>query len=241
MGIIRGEIGLLKMKELLKKQLAEAIATAGYFHKEQRDRNNEIYIMHPLRIMFQMESYEEKIVAILHDVVEDTECSMEYLAEKVSSAEIVQALEAISRRENEEYFVYIHRVKQNSLAKSVKIKDLMDNLSRKGASVSLRHRYYKALEILCANSELPKNIERIAEFYGVEVYIDRLLPEVEYLEVNYQDEVVLKFSLEKEQLLELGEYAFVERIFMMWFREHRHQLLRMIENMEYYLLPEWEL
>ena len=51
----------------MKNQLDIAIKLAGYYHSGQRDKNDEIYILHPLRIMFQMHTYEEKIVAVLNN------------------------------------------------------------------------------------------------------------------------------------------------------------------------------
>lgn len=135
-------------EETLKEQLEIAIDIMAHFHKGQRDKNNDVYMMHPLRIMLQMESHEEKIVAVLHDVLEDTKCNMEYIMQKIDNKEIIDALYSITRKTDEKYFDYIRRVSKNKIAKEVKIKDLQDNLSRKGASQSLIRRYEKALKIL---------------------------------------------------------------------------------------------
>lgn len=94
-------------------------------------------------------SHEEKIVAVLHDVLEDTSCTETYLEGVLESDELLDAVKAITRNPNEKYFAYINRVKENSLARTVKIADLTDNLSRDGISSSLRERYEKSLGILC--------------------------------------------------------------------------------------------
>lgn len=93
-----------------------------------------------------------KIIALLHDVVEDEKASFEEIKNKyVLSEEIMIALNAITRRKNEKYFDYINRVKANELGSKVKIADLLDNINRNKddkAFNSLRKRYYKALNIL---------------------------------------------------------------------------------------------
>ena len=132
----------------LKDLLSDAIGIATAFHAGQRDKNDEIYILHPLRVMLQMDTYEEKIVAVLHDVLEDTDCTIESLQDRGFSEEIILALNAITRKIDEKYIEYIERVKNNELARKVKIKDLMDNLSREGTSEGLQKRYRQALDIL---------------------------------------------------------------------------------------------
>ena len=132
----------------LKDLLSNAIGIANSFHAGQRDKNDEIYILHPLRVMLQMDTYEEKIVAVLHDVLEDTDCTIESLQDRGFSEEIILALNAITRKIDEKYIEYIERVKNNELARKVKIKDLMDNLSREGTSEGLQKRYRQALDIL---------------------------------------------------------------------------------------------
>lgn len=81
-------------------------------------------------------------------VVEDTECTLEILQEKLGNLYVVEAIDAITRRNDESYFSYIERVSKNPIAKQIKIWDLRDNLSRRGASLKLQERYKKALEFL---------------------------------------------------------------------------------------------
>ncbi len=225
------------MEEFMKNQLDIAIKLASYYHNGQRDKNNEIYILHPLRIMFQMDTYKEKIVAVLHDIIEDTECTIDILRENGFSEEIITALKAITRKEDEQYIQYIYRVEKNSIASNVKIKDLVDNLSRKGADVSLRYRYMQALSILC-KEEMPTKKVVIADFDGMEVYVDLLWPEIECLCINYQEEIILQFRLDKEVFCYLDEYKYIEPVFMEWYSEHKKVIEYMIERGKYYRLPD---
>lgn len=225
------------MEEHMKNQLDIAIKLASYYHSGQRDKNDEIYILHPLRIMFQVDTYEEKIVAVLHDILEDTECTVDILREKGFSEEIITALIAITRKKDEQYIPYIYRVEENSIASNIKIKDLVDNLSRKGAAVSLRYRYMQALSILC-KEEIPTNKVVIADFDGMEVYVDLLWPEIEGLCINYQEEIILRFRLDKEVFCYLDEYKYIEPVFMEWYSENKKEIADMMESGQYYRLPD---
>ena len=84
-------------------------------------------------------------VAYLHDVVEDTQFTIDDLKKQFGSV-IVNAVDAITRRDGEKYFDYIRRLSSNPIAKRVKIADLQENLSQ--GDLSLSTRYYKALKML---------------------------------------------------------------------------------------------
>lgn len=92
------------------------------------------------------------ILSLLHDVVEDGKSTYEELKARYElSNDVITALNAITRRPGEEYFVYIDRVKANSLATKVKMMDLLDNIHRNQKDHSfdsLRKRYRKAFKIL---------------------------------------------------------------------------------------------
>lgn len=125
-----------------------SLATTAYNANNQTDKNGQPYITHPLRVMGKMETTEEKIVAVLHDVLEDCPEREIEVRDLIQDEEIWTALQAITRQKSETYFAYINRVKTNPLATKVKIADLQDNLSRPGAEESLYDRYRKALSIL---------------------------------------------------------------------------------------------
>lgn len=110
--------------------LEKAIHIAVEAHRGQVDKAGKPYILHPLRVMFSGKNEDEMILGILHDVVEDTPVSLEMLEKEGFSETILSALDAISKREGEEYPDFIERVCQNPLAARVKLNDLHDNLNR---------------------------------------------------------------------------------------------------------------
>ena len=109
--------------------LDKAIEIATEAHKGQLDKSGKDYIGHPLRVMGMGKTEEEKIVGVLHDVIEDTDWTFEALAEEGFSKEIINALRCVTKiSENENYDDFIERVKKNPLAVAVKINDLSDNM-----------------------------------------------------------------------------------------------------------------
>ena len=109
--------------------LQRAIEIATEAHKGQVDKSGKEYIGHPMRVMEMGKTEEEKIVGVLHDVIEDTDWTFEALAEEGFSKEVIDALRCITKlSENENYDDFIERVKKNPLAVAVKINDLSDNM-----------------------------------------------------------------------------------------------------------------
>lgn len=107
-----------------KIRLAEIIATGA--HYGQVDKGGEAYINHPATVAMYVNTKDEKIVAWLHDVVEDTDVTISDI-KNMFGTKIAQAVDAITRRDNEDRSVYLERVKANKIAKSVKIADLTHN------------------------------------------------------------------------------------------------------------------
>lgn len=108
--------------------LPDAIALAAHAHYGQKEKNGKPYLFHPLRLMMKMRSEAEMIVAVLHDVVEDTDVTLEDLRNKGYSTEVVKAIDCLTQRGGGSYDQYISRIKSNDLARRVKIADLEDNL-----------------------------------------------------------------------------------------------------------------
>lgn len=109
--------------------LQRAIEIATEAHQGQFDKAGRDYIGHPLRVMEMGKTEEEKIVGVLHDVIEDTDWTFEKLAEEGFSDEVIAALRCVTKlSENENYDDFIERVKKNPLATAVKINDLTDNM-----------------------------------------------------------------------------------------------------------------
>ena len=112
----------------MQEMLEQAIIFATDAHKGQVDKAQMPYILHPLRVMNLVDTIEEKIVAVLHDVIEDTDTTREELLEFLNE-ELVDSIVALSKGENEEYEKYLIRVKNNKIARKVKLADLKDNMN----------------------------------------------------------------------------------------------------------------
>ncbi|MDY0236199.1 MAG: GTP pyrophosphokinase [Gudongella sp.] len=134
--------------------LGKAIDISFNAHKGQYDKAGKPYASHPIYVACKMKTDKEKIVALLHDVLEDTEITVEYLIQEGYTGEIIEAIIAITRENAEDYFQYIKRVKQNPLAKKVKIEDLKHNMDISRINEPTQRdlerveRYKKALVIL---------------------------------------------------------------------------------------------
>jgi (p)ppGpp synthase/HD superfamily hydrolase len=110
--------------------LERAIEIAVEAHKGVLDKGGSPYVLHPLRMMFAVTTDEEKIVAVLHDVVEDGEdWDFDRLEKEGFSTEILNALRSVTKiTENEDYDDFIERALRNPIGRQVKIADLKDNL-----------------------------------------------------------------------------------------------------------------
>ena len=108
--------------------LALAIAIANQAHAGQLDKAGKPYISHPLTVMAQMDTLESKIVAVLHDAIEDSDLKIEDLVEQGFPEFITDAIAAITKLEGEPYEGYILRVKSNAIARKVKIADVTHNM-----------------------------------------------------------------------------------------------------------------
>jgi hypothetical protein len=109
--------------------LERAIEIATEAHRGQFGKAGNDYVGHPLRVMAAGKTTEEKIVGVLHDVVEDTDWTFERLAAEGFSVEVIEALRCVTKlSENEPYDKFIARVKENPLAVAVKLNDLSDNM-----------------------------------------------------------------------------------------------------------------
>jgi (p)ppGpp synthase/HD superfamily hydrolase len=116
---------------MAKPTLEDAIALAVKVHRGQVDKGDQPYILHPLRVMFRLETDEERIVAVLHDVVEDSDTTLKDLREMGYSKKIVEAIDHLTRREDESYDEFVERAAANPLACRVKLADLEDNMDIK--------------------------------------------------------------------------------------------------------------
>lgn len=106
----------------------KALQIAVRAHKGQKDKAGHDYILHPIRVSERCDDPRAKIVALLHDTIEDTDVTADYLREEGFTEEIVEAVLAVTRREGEEYNDYVRRAAQNELGRMVKRADLEDNM-----------------------------------------------------------------------------------------------------------------
>ena len=108
--------------------ISKAELIAKMAHAGQVDKAGEPYFNHPKRVANNFAGEEEVIVALLHDVVEDTDITLEHLKAEGFSDTVLEALDAITKREGESYDDFINRVKENPIALVVKLADLKDNM-----------------------------------------------------------------------------------------------------------------
>ena len=108
--------------------LERALAIALEAHRGQKDRHGAPYILHPLRVMCRMRTDPQRIVAVLHDVVEDSDWTLDQLRREGFSEEIVHAVDCLTKRPGEPYDETIRRAASHPLARAVKLADLEDNM-----------------------------------------------------------------------------------------------------------------
>jgi len=109
--------------------LHRAIEIAVIAHGNQMDKSGMLYILHPLRIMLQAQTEEEKILGAIHDVVEDVEeWTLERFRQEGFSERIISCLDNLTRRQDETYAEFIERCCQDILSIRVKLNDIADNM-----------------------------------------------------------------------------------------------------------------
>ena len=139
--------------------LERAIGIAVQAHKGTSDKGGSPYILHPLAVMHNLDTDDEKIVGVLHDVVEDTQWTFEKLLDEGFSVTVVDALRSVTKQEGgEDYFDFIQRAKKNPLGRKVKIADIQHNMDVTRIKVisdkdaTRLNKYKKALEILISDN-----------------------------------------------------------------------------------------
>lgn len=137
-----------------QSQSEKAYEIAKRAHLGQVDKAGEDYIKHPEKVASFVETDEEKAVAYLHDVIEDTELTLEDLHEYEFSKEVIEAVDIITKKKGEDYRNYLNSVKKNKLARAVKLADLRHNsdLTRltkvTEKDIERKEKYQKAIDFL---------------------------------------------------------------------------------------------
>lgn len=135
-------------------QSEKAYEIAKKAHLGQVDKAGEAYIKHPEKVASFVKTDEEKAVAYLHDVIEDTELTLENLYEYDFSKEVIEAVDIITKKRGEDYQSYLNSVKKNKLARAVKLADLRHNsdLTRltkvTEKDIERKEKYQKAIDFL---------------------------------------------------------------------------------------------
>ena len=123
-------------------------------HKEQPDKSGMPYVFHPFHLAEQMETEETTIVALLHDVIEDTSYTIEDLTKMGFEKEITDAIALMTHADDVDYMEYVSAIKNNPIAKAVKLADLrhnsdltrLDTIDEK--ALKRIQKYRKAIELL---------------------------------------------------------------------------------------------
>ena len=129
--------------------IEKSIEIALYAYKGLKDKAGNTYILHPLRIMAKVESIDEKCVAILHDVIEDSDYTAEDLLNEGMPTSVVDAVVALTKVKGEDYDSYMERIKRNLIATKIKCIDIEDNIN-----------------ILRLNSISDEDLERVAKYHN---------------------------------------------------------------------------
>lgn len=108
--------------------LEDAIWLAVQAHRGQVDKAGSPYVLHALRVMLRLDGEAARIAGVLHDVIEDTDCTLDQLRELGYSPAVLDALDRLTHRPGDAYDAYIDRVEASPLARAVKLADLEDNL-----------------------------------------------------------------------------------------------------------------
>lgn len=136
--------------------LLKAATVAARVHQHQLRKDDTPYVAHCIRVAIRCDTKLEKAVALLHDTVEDSDTTLDDLRDLDFSQEVLDAVDALSRRAGETYSDFIERVSKNELARKVKLADIADNLEDTSAldpeeAEFFKTRYGKALEKLNGN------------------------------------------------------------------------------------------
>lgn len=136
----------------------QAFQLAADQHCGQRDKGGKPYIWHVIRVALKMDSEEEQVVALLHDVVEDSATTLIEIRQMFGQS-VVEAIDCLTHRAGEEYPAYIDRLKGNALARKVKLADLNDNMDMTrldevgSVEMNRMYRYLDAVKVLEAVNE----------------------------------------------------------------------------------------
>ncbi len=112
------------------KKTKKALNLCFEAHKDQKDKSGMPYVFHPFHLAEQMETEDTTVVALLHDVVEDTDCTFADLEKEGFGETVIEALKLLTHGDGVDYMDYVQAIKGNPVAKAVKLVDLRHNSDR---------------------------------------------------------------------------------------------------------------
>jgi (p)ppGpp synthase/HD superfamily hydrolase len=124
---VLSDLELNKRRSKNMASIEKALQIAAKAHEGQKDKEGLPYILHPLRVMQRVEGEQAQIVAVLHDVIEDTAVTADDLRQAGFSEQIIAGVLCVTHRNDETYADYVVRCKANEVARKVKLADLEDN------------------------------------------------------------------------------------------------------------------
>lgn len=139
---------------LYTQKTKKALKLCFEAHKDQKDKSGMPHVFHPFHLAEQMETEDATVVALLHDVVEDTAYTLEDLAQTGFGETVIQALTLLTHEASVDYMDYVRAIKDNPVAKAVKLADLrhnsditrLDTVDEK--ALARLEKYRKAMELL---------------------------------------------------------------------------------------------
>ncbi len=143
--------------------LEKAVSIAATAHAGQKDKAGEPYILHPIRVMLRVNTEEERIVAVLHDVVEDSEISLDDLRDEGFYEAIVNAVDALTKRPGETRLDAAARAAADPIAINVKLADNAENMDLARIAeptekdFARMEEYKKVRELLISRKNADKN------------------------------------------------------------------------------------
>ena len=145
---------------IFTKQTRAALDICYAAHKDQLDKGGLPYVFHPYRVAEQMQTEDEVTVALLHDVVEDSNITIEDLRSRKFPLDVILAVSALTRERGTPYFEYLEKVGKNELARKVKIADLQDNMDLSRLDTPTENdkkraeKYRRALQLLHERNDI---------------------------------------------------------------------------------------
>lgn len=205
--------------------LEDAIILAARNHTGQTDKIGEPYILHPIRVMSKLPDENSRIVAILHDVIEDTSVTIDEIRKAGASKEVIEALQVITKDEGKDYMKYLLDVANNPLARRVKLADIEDNTEPErlnklpdNTQKRLILKYEKAKELL--SPPIERGLSTVlyhGKGDGCNIYLDA------YIEKNNRN-----LMLEGQMTFTGGESEFGDSDYEYWItipKEYKDKLL----------------